>query len=554
MAFPTEISTHDASPPLRVPVNLVLVRVVVRDSRGKTIGNLKKEDFQILDSKKPVAITHFSADTPESLQARVIHAEPATGEPAAETAPAPKTAAPAGRFVAFLFDDTFLKFEDLTSSRAAADRYIASNSTPSDRFAIVTISGQHQLDFTDDHAKIHDALLQIMPHPISAADANDSSACPPVSFYQAYLAQVNSDPNAVNAAVDDAWQCAFKNQQFMRPAAEKLANAAIARAYQSGDVATTYALRRLEEMVRRLSAAPGQRNLIFVSGGFLFPAREGEFFDMLDRAARNNVVISSLDARGLYVMLPEGDLSNPEKGTAGTVNYHAILDHNEQAEQSNVLLDLADSTGGIYFQNNNDLDAGFKRLAGAPEYSYLLGFTPQKSANDGKFHNINVTVTTKEKYEIQARRGYFMPKRNADPAEALRQELNQALFSQEEVHDLPIDLRTQFFRVDANAAKLAVMTHVDVARLRFHKADGRNQNKLTMETALFDRNGNYVTGAAKVIDMKLRDETLASLGNKGVNVRTNFDVKPGTYVVRLVARDSEGLGMTAANGIVEIPQ
>jgi hypothetical protein len=38
-----------------------------------------------------------------------------------------------------------------------------------------------------------------------------------------------------------------------------------------------------------------------------------------------------------------------------------------------------------------------------------------------------------------------------------------------------------------------------------------------------------------------------------MNVRTNFDVAPGSYVVRLVVRDAEGHTMAARNGEVEIP-
>ena len=545
-----EMSTHESSPPLRVPVNLVLVRVVVRDSHGQPVGNLTKDDFQILDAKKPVPITHFSADTPESLQARVVRPEPVPGEPVSTAA---VKLTPPSRFVAFLFDDTRLKFDELFRSREAADHYVKSANSPSDRFAIVTISGQNQLDFTDDRAKIHEALMHLQPRAVGAVDTTGQNQCPPVTYYQAYLAQVENDSNAINVAVADALACAYDNNSQFSAAAQVLAQTALVTIFNAGDSETIFALRRLDEMVRRLMATPGQRSIIFVSGGFLYPTRELEFSAVLDRAARANVMISTLDARGLYVVTPGGDISNSTLGTTQTFGLHTNFDIVEQSEQSNVLEELSDGTGGAYFHNSNDLQGGFQLLASAPAYSYLLGFSPLKSTYDGKYHNIKVTLTAKQKYEIQARRGYYMPKHGTDPAEAAKQEVEEELYSQEEIHDLPVELHTQFYKLNATDAKLAVMTHVDVGRLRFRKADGRNINDLTVVAGLFDRNGNYLTGTTKTVEMKLRDETLAKLERTGVNIRTSFDVKPGTYLVRLVARDSEAALLTAANGMVEIP-
>src|SRR5579871_5669707 len=49
---------------LRVHVNLVLVPVVVRDSSGHAVGNLRAEDFSLLDNNKPQQIVYFSIEQP----------------------------------------------------------------------------------------------------------------------------------------------------------------------------------------------------------------------------------------------------------------------------------------------------------------------------------------------------------------------------------------------------------------------------------------------------------------------------------------------------------
>jgi hypothetical protein len=95
------------------------------------------------------------------------------------------------------------------------------------------------------------------------------------------------------------------------------------------------------------------------------------------------------------------------------------------------------------------------------------------------------------------------------------------------------------------------MAHLDLKQFKFHKADGRNHNEVTLIAGIFDRNGNYLQGIRKVVDMRLKDETLAHMAN-GVTVRTTFDLKAGIYLVRLVVRDSEGQALSATNNAVDI--
>ena len=52
------------STPFKISVskNVVLLRVVVRDSKGQAVGNLRKEDFVLFDNGRPQEITTFSVE------------------------------------------------------------------------------------------------------------------------------------------------------------------------------------------------------------------------------------------------------------------------------------------------------------------------------------------------------------------------------------------------------------------------------------------------------------------------------------------------------------
>ncbi len=74
-----------------------------------------------------------------------------------------------------------------------------------------------------------------------------------------------------------------------------------------------------------------------------------------------------------------------------------------------------------------------------------------------------------------------------------------------------------------------------------------------MVSAVFDHNGNFVQGDEKTLQMRWQDQTLENKLGPGITLTASFDVKPGSYMVRLVVRDSERQQMAAENGAVDIP-
>jgi VWFA-related protein len=554
-----EMTTQETSVPLRVLVNLVPVRVIVRDSKGHVITTLHKEDFLLYQDGKPQIISNFSVETLASAAHPVVQSNPAPPGQAGEAAP--PVFLPPSRFVALLFDDEILNQQDLMQSRNAASKYLDTSVNPTDRVAIFTVSGLRQLDFSDDRAKLHQALDRLQIDTVTA-ELSSPTDCPPMDSYEADLIQNSHDQQATDVATADALACSESPNPTQNGApsasdverAQSLVDATALRVEERTSTRTEDTMRRMREVLERLAAMPGQRNLVLISPGFLYTTHETEYSELVDRSIRQNIFINTLDARGLYVPDLGTDISqrtnDPNPANAGIRSNWKLT---AQSLQSASLAYFATDTGGVAFHDNNDLAGGLREVAGAPEAYYYLAFVPQNFKYDGHYHSLKVSLAPGEKFSIQARRGYYAPSHGETPAEAAKRDIDDALFSQEEQHGVSVGLQTQYYKTGATDAKLSVLAHVDLARVRFTKADGRNQDDLTVVAAIFDRDGNFVTGTQRVVSMKLRDETYQRLSRSGVTVRTSFDLKPGDYVVRLVVRDSNAEALSAENGVVEIP-
>ena len=542
-----ELSTRDAPAIFTARVNLVLVPVVVRDKNGKVAGALRQEDFQLSDKGKPQLITRFSIEktgTPP-IPAVVATDELQPDKPPPEAAPIPE------HFVAYLFDDIHLDIQNLIWARNAAGKHLAEFLEPSTRAAIFTTSGLVNLDFTDDREKLHQALERLHPH----ADRNSSLAdCPPMTYYMADAIQNRQDTLARAAATADAYACSGMSPGDPGAAqvVQGMVQAALSREYAIGGGESLRSLQVMKDVVRRLATAPGSRSLILVSRGFYLTLdHRSEEADLMDRAIRANVTINSLDTRGLYTV--GVDASQPLAGAAASKPIRQQMEIANASADSDVMAELASATGGTFFHNDNGLEEGLKQLAAQPEYVYVLGFTPQNLKMDGSYHALKVTLKNPGGFDVQARRGYYAPRHIADPEEQAKQEIQEAVFSRDEIGDIPVNLNLQFFKSSATSAKVTVVAKVDIRNLHYQKAGGRNLDTLTIVSGLFDRNGNFVTGIRKTVEMRLKDETLASTPASGISVRSVLDVIPGSYMVRLVVRDSEGQTMAARNGAVQIP-
>src|SRR5277367_5485517 len=379
--------TQDRTIKIEVSVNSVLVPVVVRDSQGRTVGDLKKEDFKVFDRDKRQAITGFMVERRAAFVSGVKSVEPLPANPGTAV-----TSQPVGapeRFIVFLFDDLHLNAGDLLRAQRAATKMLPESLAASDMAAVVSFSGINS-GLTRDQALLQEAVNKLK---VETLYRHDAGACPNIDYYQADLIQNKNDVQALELAMADYVICAHLAgvAPSMIESGVKLATE---QALHIGDhdVAVTLAL--VKEMVRRMAGLPGRRTLILISPGFLTmtPEAMSTQSEILDLAARSNVTINALDARGLYSTEMEvsepGGTSTRDMKTSQHSQYHGEAMNLSE----DVMAELANGTGGTFFHNSNDLEGGFKSLTEAPEYVYLLEFSLENVKPDGAYHPLKVKI------------------------------------------------------------------------------------------------------------------------------------------------------------------
>ena len=148
----------------------------------------------------------------------------------------------------------------------------------------------------------------------------------------------------------------------------------------------------------------GRKSILFFSQGPPLPPsspNEQRYREAMEAANRGNVTIHVIDPRPL-----------------GAVGFGG----------ANTLRRIAADTGGRAIVNTNDPTEQLKGVMADASAYYLIGYSPTRRENDGKFHEIKVRVKRRG-VRVTARRGYWAPteKEITAAAEAAAAPVNTAL-------------------------------------------------------------------------------------------------------------------------------
>lgn len=369
-----------------VNVSVVNVDVYVTDKSGQRIKGLTRDDFEITENGKTMAITNFYAV--EGGKTTLIGDEPPPPPAAVPGPPGRKVEAPAlpedQRLRLIVYIDNF-NLRPFNRNRVMRELrvFLSQKINKGDQVMLVTYdrSTHVRQTFTSDMDLVNSSLLDI--EKISAQGVH----------------------------ADSERRDALRNIEESRSSSEA---EGIARSYaesQFNDLSFT--IDALKELVNSLAGMPGRKAILYVSDGLqmiagqdVYYAVQGKyaeqttglttsvqydasrrFIELANQANANRVTFYTIDAAGLRV----NSSVSAENQTAGAGVYiDSIQISNLQAP----LQMLAEKTGGVAIINRNEVLPALNKVADDFGSYYSLGYTPTHYG-DGRYYKIDVKVKKK---------------------------------------------------------------------------------------------------------------------------------------------------------------
>jgi|SRR5450432_318555 len=496
---------------LRSNTRLVVVDVVVTDSNGQVLSDLKAEDFNLQENGAPQKISNFSFRAPGAKRI----AQPQLPPNVISNAPTFQSSS----LNVMLLDTLNGEFSEMTYVKNELVKYL----------------GSAQLDRPVALFAMEDRLV--------------------------LLSDFTTDSTSLKSTVE----------RFKLPARFNNADTAgsIASAFTThGDFHTNdrnigETLNQLNALAKTLSGYPGRKNLIWLSEGFpitLFPD-----IQIQNQAAPH--------PGSNYVRGAAGDKTNPATGIPVNGGIHAIgtgatnykdyaalikkvsealmkaqvavytvdagaLGKDSRLESQHTANEIASSTGGRAFHSTNDLAGSMRASIEDGSSYYTLEYYPDDKNWDGQFRQIQIKAN-RPGVNMRYRLGYYA----LDPDKISKDESSEVAenFSRALQMDAPAATGVQFQAQVVNAGKkVTVNFHIDPTTLAFqHQDDGQERGRFTCTVWAYGKDKDKPAGMTNdTLNANLtKDAYQQMIKQRFLPCTRELDLKPGTYTLRVGVLD-----------------
>jgi VWFA-related protein len=569
-------------------VELVTVDAVVVDGKGKPVRGLTAGDFTLFEDGKPQALASFEAfDLGEEGPATMASGSAPAGQPATNLRPVRA----GSRSFVLLVDDMSLAPTRQEVVRGAITRFLDVGLRDGDELIFATTSGdawwsarmpEGREDVAALAARVRgrslvdtgkDSLSEWEAYRINRFEAGSSGAeAPPATGPPTGEVPQPGLPTATvpGASITERVFTRYLQRRVCDPLTPLEISMCYAKARaraQQVDLRrlnrTRDALAAVDRAVFALTGVRGRKSLLFLTEGFLNDSDLGLVQEVAGRCREANLVVYSLDVRGLMTGLAAADEGSPPN-TAEL----ALM----QVEQTDLVaagsVGLAEDTGGFAVRNTNDLAAGASRVADESRTYYLLGYAPPEGKGPRDWRMLKVEVK-KPGLKVRARKGFTLrttaeiaaaAEAAARPSTGKDTAKKKAAAGEKPAPRLPTDVaRALATAHDADAIPLRAMPYAfddrppgAIRTLLAVEADMRSIANLggeehpRMVLSLSISATHRDTGKTQRLDQRIEvDATTLKAWEGWLALSREFDLPPGVAQARVVVRD-EFLGRLGA--------
>ncbi len=546
---------QDQSEVVRVFTDLIQTDVMVFDKQGRFADGLRREDFELRIDGKVKPIEFFERISVGSVNEET-QLSAARGTLANKTSPLGAVPLDRGRTVFFYLDDLHLGLGSLAATRKAMTDFIEKEMNQNDEAAITSASGQIGFlqQLTDNKTVLRAALQRVKPRPYSVRDSDR----PAMTEYHALLID-GYDRDVTSYFIE---QILKDNPGIPPQTAENMVRTRATSILQQASNITRITLSGLEELVKTSSKLPGRKLVFFFSDGFFLDSRNSNSMDRVRKitsdAARNGVVIYSLDARGLVASLSDVSVES-------AFDITGRLDRATQGELAatqDAMHALARDTGGRPVFSTNALGVGLARALQETSVYYLLAWRPNREAQEGKFRRIEVKLLEKPELTVRVRRGFYdaepapVENKTKNPKPTVKTpevQLREALGTAYPDRGIPIALNLNYILTPEKRMLLSTSLKISAESLSFSPEDAKQKAAVQILGLLLNDRGQPGARFAERLTATALSESSVKGSDASVAYLFPVFLGPGLYQVRVAARDEKSGRTGSANGWVEIP-
>jgi VWFA-related protein len=532
---------------VRITTSLVQVdAIVTRD--GKQITDLTAADFEILEDGRAQKITSFSYVSNESgtrTGAPVATSIQRKGADKLAPPDPPRRLRPEQirRTMALVVDDLSLSLDTAESARNALRRFVNEQMQPDDLVAIVrTSAGIGALQqFTSDKRQLNAAIDRVKWLPVRGRVS-------PFEPMRGGPSNLSTRPGSLVEEEDPTRDPEAEANEFRE------------------DLFVESTMGALNFVVSGMRDLPGRKSVILLSHGFVLPPSNRRSASghatvwqrlrhLIDLANRTAVVFYAVDVRGLVYT---GTTAADDTGGLTTAQKDYLLDAREKE-----LLDtrggldyLSTQTGGFLMKDSNDIPGLIKRVIEDQKGYYLIGYRPEGSTFDRRFHKIKVKLNHPN-LRVRSRSGFFgieNEERRELPS-SRNQQLYAALISPFAAVGVDLRLATFFTNTEQEGSFMRSLMYIDAHDLTFAKQpDGTYQTTLNVIGVSFDGSGRLIDSSDRIQTLNLKEEIYRKALRDGLIYSFNAQIKkPGAYQLRMAVRDTASARTGSASQFIQVP-